>query len=187
MFWNFILFYFIKVEADPRLQYKNERGPGRCHQLLFQQICEKNKIPVAITFQMKQGQNCHVILLCKIRQQKSQTTTVHHEVNNSLFNCMSILSDLRQRKNPRALCQGVPQFHLFPRSHRNIYFLQNGKEVRKSKESCLQKGRFPYLCVLLRFENTLWFMPLDGPPSGEHTCTRTSPTTNYLKIMQRSI
>ncbi len=25
MFWNFILFYFIKVETDPRLQYKNER------------------------------------------------------------------------------------------------------------------------------------------------------------------
>jgi hypothetical protein len=30
------------------------------------------KKPVAITFQMKQGQNCHVILFCKIRQQKSQ-------------------------------------------------------------------------------------------------------------------
>jgi hypothetical protein len=28
MIWDFILFYFIsiKVEADPRLQYKNERG-----------------------------------------------------------------------------------------------------------------------------------------------------------------
>ncbi len=40
---KFILFYFIKVEADPRLQYKNERGPRRCYQLLFQQICEKKK------------------------------------------------------------------------------------------------------------------------------------------------
>jgi hypothetical protein len=32
----------------------------------------KKKIPVAITFPMKQGQNCHEILLCKIREQKSQ-------------------------------------------------------------------------------------------------------------------
>ncbi len=121
------------------------------------------------------------------RAKVQKKTTIHHEVNNSLFICMSILSDRRQQKDPRALCQAVPQFHMFPRSHRNIYFPQNGKEARKPKEICLQKGRFPYLCVLLRFENTLGFMPLGGPPSGEHSCTRTSPTTNYLKIMQRSI
>jgi hypothetical protein len=34
-------------------------------------------------------------------------------------------------------------------------FLQNGKEVKKSQESYLCKGRFPYECVLLRFGNTL--------------------------------
>ncbi len=125
---------------------------------------------------MKQGQNCQVILLCKIRQQKSQKNNHSPQKTTPFLICVSILSDLHQQKNPRALCHGVPQFHMFPSSHRNISFLQNGKEARQSRESCLQKGKFPYLCVLLRFENTLQFMPLGGPPSGEHTCTRTSPT-----------
>jgi len=34
-------------------------------------------------------------------------------------------------ENPRALCRGSsPQFYMFPCSHGNISFLQNGKEVR---------------------------------------------------------
>jgi hypothetical protein len=77
----------------------------------------------------------------------------------------------------RALCRTAPHFHMFPCSHGNISFLQNGKEVRKLKESCLHTGRFPYLCVLLRFGNTLRLTPLGDPPSWERTGARTSPPT----------
>ncbi len=49
----------------------------------------------------------------------------------------------------------LPQFSMFPCSHGNISFPQNGKEVMKLKKSCLLKGRFLYLCILLRFGNTL--------------------------------
>ncbi len=60
------------------------------------------------------------------------------------------------QKNPRGCMLGeLPQFSMFPCSHGNICCPQNGKEVRKSKESCLVKGRFLYLCILLRFGNTL--------------------------------
>jgi hypothetical protein len=45
------------------------------------------------------------------------------------------------------------------------------KEVRKSKESCLSKGRFLYSCILLlRFGNILEVTTLVGAPSfGECT------------------
>jgi len=75
--------------------------------------------------------------------------------------------------------QGAPQFSMFPCSHGNISFPQNGKEVRKSKESCLLKARFLYLCILLRFGNTLalgshpW-VPL---PKENALVGVTSPTT----------
>ncbi len=66
---------------------------------------------------------------------------------------------------------------MFSRSHGNNFFLQNGKEVRKLKESCLHRGTFPYLCVILRFGNIFGLTPLGGPPSGERTCAMTSPPT----------
>jgi len=60
----------------------------------------------------------------------------------------------------------LPNFYIFSHTHGNISFLQNGKEARKYKESCLNKGRFLYKCVLLRFRNTLSrLMALGGPPS----------------------
>jgi hypothetical protein len=44
--------------------------------------------------------------------------------NNSLFISMCILRDLHKKKNPRALCPGeLPQFYMFPHSHRNVSFL----------------------------------------------------------------
>ncbi len=98
-------------------------------------------------------------------------------VNNSLFISMCILSNLPQQKNPRGLCWVAPQFYMFSRSNANISFLRNRKEVRKSKESCLCKGRFPYLWVLLRFKNTLGLMPSGALPLGQRTHTRTSLTT----------
>jgi hypothetical protein len=52
-------------------------------------------------------------------------------------------------------------------SHGNISFLWNEKEVRKSKESCLGKGRFLYWCILLRFGNILKLMPKGAPSFGE--------------------
>jgi hypothetical protein len=79
---------------------------------------------------------------------------------------------------------------MFPHSQGNISFQQSRIEARKSRESCLHKGSFLYSCVLLWFRNTLVPSPevqehpgahsgtLSGaPPSGEHPCTRTSPTT----------
>jgi hypothetical protein len=42
---------------------------------------------------------------------------------------------------------------MFPCSHENISFLQNGKEARK--ESCLHKWRLQYSCILLMLGNTL--------------------------------
>jgi hypothetical protein len=62
----------------------------------------------------------------------------------------------------------LPQFYMFPHSHGNISFLPNEKKVRKYKESYLSKGRF---------RNTLRLTPLSAPPLGEHTHTRTSPTS----------
>jgi hypothetical protein len=56
-------------------------------------------------------------------------------------------TDSHVYKNLREL----PQFYMFPCSHGNISFLGNEKEAGKSKESCLHKGRFLYLCVPLRF------------------------------------
>jgi hypothetical protein len=44
---------------------------------------------------------------------------------------------------------------MFPPSNGNISFVWNGKEARKYKASSLLKGRFLYLCILLRFGNTL--------------------------------
>ncbi len=81
---------------------------------------------------------------------------------------MSILRDLPQqkKKNPSVLCPHLPQFYMFPRSHGNGSFLRIGKEARKFKRVfvCVM-GRFLYSCVLLRFGNTLRFMPLGAPPS----------------------
>jgi len=53
------------------------------------------------------------------------------------------------------------------------------KEVNK-KESCLRKGRCLYLCVLLRFGNTLGIMPVSGPLSGEHPPYRNLPPTTFF-------
>ncbi len=90
------------------------------------------------------------------------------------FLCV-ILRDLPQQ-NPRALCRGSSLNFIC--SHGNISFLRNRKQVRKSTESCLCKGRFSYFCVLLRFGNTLRLTPSTAPPSGrECTHTRTSPTS----------
>jgi hypothetical protein len=84
------------------------------------------------------------------------------------------------QKNPRGCMLGeLPQYSMFPCSHWNISFPQNWKEVRKSKESCLHKGRFLYLCIILRFGNTLalgshpW-VPL---PKENALVGGTSPTT----------
>jgi hypothetical protein len=35
------------------------------------------------------------------------------------------------------------------------YFFSMKQERSRKKESCLHKGRFPYMCILLRFGNTL--------------------------------
>jgi hypothetical protein len=68
---------------------------------------------------------------------------------------------------------------MFPRYHGNISFPQNRKEVRKSKESCLLKGRFLYLCILLRVGNTLALgsHPWVPPPKENALVGGTSPTT----------
>jgi hypothetical protein len=71
----------------------------------------------------------------------------------------------------------LPQFYMFPCSHGNISFLGNEKEAGKSKQSCLHKGRFLYLCVPLSFPNSPRLPPLSAPPSGERTHMGTSPTT----------
>ncbi len=55
-----------------------------------------------------------------------------------------------------------------------IFYETRKKEVNK-KQSSLRKGRFLYLCVLLRFGNTLGIMPLSAPLSGEHNRKETSP------------
>jgi hypothetical protein len=60
---------------------------------------------------------------------------------------MCILRDLppsRRTLGRYVYAEGAPQFYMFPCSHGNISFLQIGKEARKSKDSCLCKGRFPY-------------------------------------------
>jgi len=69
---------------------------------------------------------------------------------------------------------------MFPCSHGNISFLQNEKEARKLKESCFCKGRFQYLCILLRFGNTLGLRALSAAPLGDHTHIGTSPTTSSI-------
>jgi len=66
---------------------------------------------------------------------------------------------------------------MFPCSHGNISFLRNEKEGRKSKESCLHKGRFLYVSVPLRFPNSLKLTASSAPPSEESTHMGTSPTT----------
>jgi hypothetical protein len=69
------------------------------------------------------------------------------------------------------LCLGSSPIFMFPRSHGNISFPQHGKDLKKSKESYLLKGRFLYLCILLRFGNTFGLTTLGAPPSGERTGT----------------
>jgi hypothetical protein len=76
---------------------------------------------------------------------------------------------------------------MFPCSHGNISFLQNEKELRKSKDSYLHKGRFLYSYILLRFRNTLPLTPLGATPSGECTHTGASPTTKSRSLSQNLI
>jgi hypothetical protein len=61
---------------------------------------------------------------------------------------------------PNLICSHVPM--------EVFLFYERGKKKGKSKEGCLQKGRFLYLCVLLMFRNTLGFMP-SGCPSLKRT------------------
>jgi len=74
----------------------------------------------------------------------------------------------------------LPQFYMFPCSHGNISFLRNQKEARKLKESCSHKGRFQYLCIHLRFGNTLGLRALGAASLGDHTHTGTSLTTSSI-------
>jgi hypothetical protein len=90
---------------------------------------------------------------------------------------MCVLRDLPQQKNPRGcMLRELPNLLC---SHGNISFPQNVKEVRKSKESCLLQGRFLYLCILLRFGNTLALgsHPLVPLPKEKALVGRTSCAT----------
>jgi len=47
---------------------------------------------------------------------------------------------------------------------------ERSEEIKRElfKESCLRKGRFSFLCVLLRFGNTLRLTPSSAPPPLPH-------------------
>ncbi len=122
---------FIKVEADPRLQYtKWGGGLEDAINSSFKKYVKKIKYQLQQLSRWNKGTIVKWFYFARYNSKSPKKPTIHHRVNNSLLICVSILSDLHQQKNPRALCQGVPQFHMFPSFHRNISFLQNGKEAR---------------------------------------------------------
>ncbi len=139
---NVLDFHFILFLSQWKLtldyNIKMREGAWKMLSTPLQQICEKDKIPVAITFQMKQGQNCQVILLCKLRQQKSQKNNHSPQSKHSLLICVSILSDLHQQKNPRALCQEVPS-EIF-------LFYKTGKKPGNQKRDVCKRGS-SHTCV----------------------------------------
>ncbi len=62
------------------------------------------------------------------------------------------------KEDPQGVTLGkLPQFYMFSRSQGNISVSQNEKKTRKQKESCLHKGRFQDLCILLRLGNSLCY------------------------------
>jgi hypothetical protein len=85
-------------------------------------------------------------------------------INNGLFISKCILRDLLQEKNLRVLFWGAPPILCVPMIPWKYF-----SSTRKLKGSCLCKGRFQYLCILLRFGNTLELMALGGPHSGKCT------------------
>jgi len=103
-------------------------------------------------------------------------------------------------ENPRALCRGSsPQFYMFPCSHGNISFLQNGKEVRNvisKKRVVFVRGgsrthvfsswgsRTPlcsHPCVPLLQENAL----IHKPPL-QHLCFKWEVKVRVDKLYQKT-
>ncbi len=72
------------------------------------------------------------------------------------------------------LCSHVPM-EVF------LFYETRKKEVNK-KQSSLRKGRFLYLCVLLRFGNTLGIMPLSAPSPRRIQLYRNLPPYNFLSL-----
>jgi hypothetical protein len=77
----------------------------------------------------------------------------------------------KKRELVNLICSHVPM-EIF-------LFYKMGKEARKSKESCYVEEEVLVLMHSpeVRVRNDFRFMPLGVPPSEEHTCIGTSPTT----------
>jgi hypothetical protein len=96
-----------------------------------------------------------------------------HHKQLPLYLC--ILRDPPQHKNPSFLCRGSsPNFVWSHVPMKAFLSYQMRKKGRNIKESCLCKGWCLYLCVFLRFGNTLGLMPSNVPPLGECTAQKHS-------------
>jgi hypothetical protein len=72
----------------------------------------------------------------------------------------------------------LPNFICFHDSM-EIFIFNETRKKQGIKRELFMKGRFMYLCLLLRFGNTLGLTPLGAPPSRECTCEGTSLTTKH--------